>query len=302
MHLIVPFAAPLSEGGHHALHALQLPALDALLARLTLAHRDDGDASSFSPPHERALARALGFAGADGELPFAAWHAQQDGIGTDDLAWGELTPVHWEVGADGVRLLDPAALALDDAGSHAIFELLQPLFEAEGALLLYGAPTRWYLAHESLRALRCASLDRVIGRNIEAWLPSGPQARLMRRLQNEAQMLLHEHGVNEWREAHGLWPINSFWLSGCGLPQGVRTHEPPRVEERLRVPALAEDWAAWVEAWTRLASELPRMGLTTLTLCGERSAVQYATRERSWWQRLRGTLQAPSALSVLESL
>ena len=39
MHLIVPFAAPLSEAGRHALQTLKLPQLDARLGRLTQVAR-----------------------------------------------------------------------------------------------------------------------------------------------------------------------------------------------------------------------------------------------------------------------
>jgi hypothetical protein len=256
---------------------------------------------SFSPPHERALARAIGLAGADGELPWGAWHAARDGVEVDDLAWGLLTPVHWEVGSDHIRLTDPAALALDEAESRALFEAVQPLFESEGAALVYGASQRWYVAHETLQELRTASADRAAGRNIDAWLPQGPQARLMRRLQNEVQMLLYTHPLNAEREARGALPVNSFWLSGCGAQQPTNA-SVPAVDERLRVAALAEDWAAWAEAWHALDEELGHRPPETLVLCGERSAVEYATASRSLWQRLRGTLRGVSAAAVLESL
>ncbi|MEW6708004.1 MAG: hypothetical protein AB1430_24420 [Pseudomonadota bacterium] len=302
MHLIIPFAAPLSDAGRQALQTLRLPHTEALLRRMKLLSRDDGDAFSFSPPHERALARALGLAGADGELPWGAWLAAQDGVDTADLAWGLLTPVHWDVGSDQVRLTDPAALALTEADSHVFFETVKPLFESEGAALLYRAPLRWYVAHESLADLPCASLDRAVGRNVDAWLPKGPQARLMRRLQNEAQMLLHAHALNAERESRGQLPVNSVWLSGCGLSQAVG-RPAPVVDERLRAPALAEDWAAWAEAWAALDAELGRRPPQTLELCGERSAVQYGTQARSLWQRLQGTLRGGvHAVALLESL
>lgn len=306
MHWIVPFAAPLSEAGRHALHTLKLPQLEALLARSVQAERDEGDALSLSTPHERALARALGLAGADGELPWGAWLAGQDDIDTGDLAWGLLTPVHWEVGADHVRLTDPAALALDEASSRAFFEALRPLFESEGLLLVYGAPERWYVAHESLKHLATASPDRVIGRHLDAWLPAAPEARLLRRLQNEAQMLLYTHPLNAEREAAGELPLNSFWLSGCGVRQSTKPPPGLRVDERLRHAALAEDWASWTEAWRALDAELGQALRTgnplSLVLCGERNGVRFDTRTPSLWQRVRATLQAPSSIALLESL
>ena len=60
MHLLIPFAFASSEGCAQAFHQLKLPALQALLARLTPLTPDSGDEFSLTPPHERALAQALG--------------------------------------------------------------------------------------------------------------------------------------------------------------------------------------------------------------------------------------------------
>jgi len=47
-------------------------------------------------------------------------------------------------------------------------------------------------------------------------LPETPQARLLRTLHNEAQMLLYAHPINQQRENAGRMPINSLWLWGAG--------------------------------------------------------------------------------------
>ena len=88
MHLLVPFASDRSEACRHVLRDLALPNLERLLALLAPAGRDDGDAGSFSPPHERALAAAWGWHGGDGLLPFAAHAAAGDGIATGDAGLG----------------------------------------------------------------------------------------------------------------------------------------------------------------------------------------------------------------------
>lgn len=301
MHLLIPFAAPLSDAGRQALQTLRLPALDAALRRLAPTHRDDGDAMSLSPPHERALARALGLAGADGALPWAALHAAAAGIATADLAWGELTPVHWRVGSDQVGLVDPASLSLDEAESRALFDALHPMFEAEGVVLVWHSPLLWLAAHESLRELPTASIDRVIGRSVEHWLPAGEDAQLARRLQLQAQMLLHGHAVNEAREARGELPVNSLWLSGCGVHQAPAAGAEVVLDERLRAPALAEDWAAWAEAWQALDRERLAQA-STLTLAGERSAVCLQNTPRGLWSRLRHSMAAPQATGLLQTL
>ncbi|HZT56108.1 MAG TPA: hypothetical protein VFA35_07780 [Burkholderiaceae bacterium] len=313
MHLLIPFASALSDAASHVLRDLALPNLSALLARLTLAQRDDADAYTLSPPHERALAAAAGWQGADGCLPFAAQAAAHDGLEAGDLAWGLVTPSHWHVGRDHVTLADPAALQLSEAESRAAFDAVRELFESEGFRLEWGAPMRWYAAHESLVELPCASLDRVIGRNVELWM-RGSEARsrpakLVRRLQSELQLLLYPHALNDEREQRGALTLNSFWLSGCGRAQREEG-TPPRVDASLRAPLLAEDWAGWAEAWRAVdagpIAELlaaARAGdAVALTLCGDRGAHRFESVAQSMWQRLGSRFKSPEPHAVLEAL
>lgn len=306
MHLLIPFAGPGSEAGRQALRGLVLPNLAALLARRDLVLRDDGDELSFSPPHERALARALGLAGADGCLPWAAQHAAQDGRDPGDLAWGLVTPAHWQLGSDHVTLVDPDSLQLDEATSRALLDAVHDLFEDEGFVLVYGAPLRWYLGHASLAGRRTASPDRVIGRNVDRWMMPGDDARLLRRLQSEVQMRWYVHPLNAEREAQGALPVNSFWLSGCGVHQRSAWPAGLQLDDRLRRPALAEDWLAWSAAWQALdAGPLAALRAETsagLTLCGERSAATFAPAPGSAWQRLTARWRQPDPRPLLESL
>jgi len=151
----------------------------------------------------------------------------------------------------------------------------------------------------------------VIGRNVDAWLPRQPEAKRLRRLQNEVQMLLHRHPVNAAREAAGALAVNSFWLSGCGRAQPDQRTEV-HFDSRLRAPALQGDPAAWCEAWRAidhraiepLLAAAERREPARLTLCGERNAVELAPGKHSWWQRAAGALKPrrASALALLESL
>ena len=310
--LLIPFAAPLAEAGRAALATLPLPRLQAALARCDVAV-DAGDEWSFTPPHERAQARAWGWSGGDGQLPFAARAAAEDGLVDaavqGDLAWGLVTPVHWHVGTDQVSLLPPSQLMLAEAESRALFEALRPLFTDEGFVFAWGAPLRWYAAHESLAGLRTASLDRVIGRNVDPWLGSDPAARRIRRLQAEVQMLLYTHPVNDEREARGLLPVNSFWLSGCGVAQPL-TAAPIAVDDRLRSAALTDDWPGWTRAWETLDEGPIAAWLDAasgdpgalLVLAGERSAASLTPTRRGWWQALRSRLAPSAPRTLLETL
>jgi hypothetical protein len=309
MHLLIPFAAPLSEAGRQAAAALALPQLQALLARCPEVQRDSADEWNFSPPHERALALALGWQGAAGLLPWAARAAQGDGIATADLAWGLMTPAHWHLGTEQISLIDPAGLMLDDSAARAFFEAVAPLFVSEGFAMHYGSAQRWYLAHESLAGLATASIDRVIGRNVDGWLGHDPAAQRLRRLQSEVQMLLYTHPLNDERAARGLLAVNSFWFSGCGVAQ-PEAPNPPRVDERLRSPALADDWPAWCRAWETLdagpLAALRRQADSgqpvALTLCGERAWARFESAPRSLLQRLRGLWTRSAPFTVLETL
>lgn len=319
MHLLVPFASDGSEACRHVLPDLALPNLERLLALLSPAGRDEGDAHSLSPPHERALGAAFGWHGGDGTLPFAAHAAQADGVDVGDRAWGLFTPSHWQLGRDRVVLLDPAELNLAEDDARALFATLCELVEGDGFTAAWGAPGRWYAARADLDGLATASLDRVVGRSVDRWLhPPASEASAarravhagLRRLQSEAQLAFHAHPVNEAREQRGEPAVNSFWLSGCGKAQPAHSGAAPDVETSLRSPLLAGDWAAWAEAWhafdagplARLLTAVRAGASATLTLCGERSAARYEPAARSWWQRLGSRRQRSEPHAVLAGL
>lgn len=320
MHLLIPFACALSEPATEVVRDLALPTLARLLQRMTAAgvdEGDEGDEYSLSPPHERALARAWGWPLADGGLPFAALAAAADGLDVAGQAWGLLTPTHWDVGRDHVTLSDPRALNLRADESRALFDAVRDLFDSEGLMLTWGAPARWYATHESLAQQRSASLDRVIGRNVDLWLrgeahmgPSTPTStRLLRRLQSEVQLLLYPHPINEAREARGDLTVNSFWLSGCGRYRAADTANV-QVDESLRLPLFMQDWAAWADAWraldggplVRLLASVERGDEATLTLCGERHARTFEHRPQPLLKKLRQRWNAPQPAVVLEAL
>ena len=119
MHLLVPFASALSEAAVHTLRDLQLPRLQKLLTLLAPAARCGDDEYTLTPPHERALAEALGLRGEDGRIPWGARQARLDGIDVGAQAGALMTPVHWAGGREQVTRVDPATLALSEAESRA---------------------------------------------------------------------------------------------------------------------------------------------------------------------------------------
>lgn len=295
MHWLVPFAAPLTDAGRSALKGLSLANLPRLLAQAEETARDEGDEWSLSPPHERAWARAAGWAPVDGCVPLAAQAAAERGWDGDAPGWGLLTAVHARLGTEQVSLMDPALLALAADEDGTLDAMVRDVFASEGFEPRALGEGRWLCRHTSLDGLPTASLDRVVGRNVDRWLGADPRARLARRLQIEMQMLLHDHPLNYQREADGRLGVNSVWLSGTGPLPHAAPDGMPVLDDRLRRAALAEDWAAWAAAWQALdagplAEALARAGrgeTVTLTLCGERSALTWQTRPRGalarWW-------------------
>ncbi len=320
-HLILPHASAASDAGAAAIRTLDLPNLSRLLARLTPGPTWGDDEYTLNVPHEAVLADLHGWNAADGRLPFAAHQARADGVSADLVSgpagWGQVTPCHWLVGADKITLLNPSMLELDETESRALLDAVRPSFEAEGWTVHYGAPLRWYVRHAELAGLSTASLDRVIGRNLELWLRGlDPQARRVRRLQVEAQMLWHGHAVNETREERGALPVNSFWLSGTGAAaQAAPLPTDHTVDARLREPLMSDDWASWCAAWkalddgpvAELLTALNARQPCSLTLCGERRAQRFDAAPVSGgmagaWQRWRASSRRVPVADVLGTL
>ena len=298
-HLLIPFAAASAPVCQALLPGLRLPNLQALLPQLTEQAADRNDDHSLSPPHERALARALGLPATDGRVP---WAAAQSDAPTVPQAWFSLC--HFQVGMEQVTLLPGAQIALDEASSRALFDAFEPLCAEDGLTLRWDSPAEWHASGEPLRNIACASLDRVSGRMVDAWMAQSPAnpagAQLLKRLQSEAQMLFYTHPAHDARTAAGLLPVNGFWVHGAGaLEAPLALGEPPHMPDDLRQAALRNDWAAWQAAWTSLdAGEIANLLAAaqrgepvTLTLCGERHARTWTTAPASAFARIGRTLK-----------
>jgi hypothetical protein len=291
MHLMIPHASALDEAARHAFSSLALPNLAALLNRLSPAETWGSDEFSPQPPHHLALAALRGQA-----QPSAAAWAVDAG---PELAWALMSPVHLAVGNDGVDVLPPAALNLPESDAARFAAVLHELWpEAEGWQWRLLDATRWAIGHATaLDGLEAASIERAAGRPIEPWLP---QSRVLRRWQNEAQMLLHEHALNAEREARREHAINSVWIGDIGRSNGQAGGVT--VDARLTEPLLNGDLAAWAEAWQRLDAGPLAQPLTSLTLCGERFARRFTAQPLSLMSKLKRRFQAPDVAAVMEAL
>jgi len=205
-------------------------------------------------------------------------------------AWFVLQPVHIHIARDHLVLTDPRQLALDENEARALFDIAEPLFSEAGKQLMFGDARTWFVRAEDWSELLTASPDAASGHNIDLWMPRGPNERDWRKVQNEVQMHWFNHPINEAREARGERPVNSLWLWGgpsprewpasgsydkaCNLSgwmrafrQGARQYADaahaanliPGLAGRnlllldaLLEPALANDWARWLDAMRKL--------------------------------------------------
>ncbi|MEN8503194.1 MULTISPECIES: regulator [Paraburkholderia] len=231
LHLLLPFALPAAADASTALHDIQSPALDRLIARATLVERVIGEDFQRTLPHERWVARQFGAlpsgAAAADEAPLAPYMLRADGGEPGNATWACVQPVHVRIAHDHLVLIDPASLELSDEEAGALLAVARPLIEELGVRIEAPKPTRWYLSGEGFGTLAGASPLRASGRNIEIWLPheahSGERSRAWMKLQNEVQMAWFEHPVNEAREARGLPAVNSIWFHAQGAAQPVRS-------------------------------------------------------------------------------
>jgi hypothetical protein len=315
-HLLIPFASLYvePESGTIDWSRLELPNLAWLLSRLQAAPLDAGTEDSLSPPHERALAKALGLGPTtDGLIPWAALQASARlGAASSTQGWAIITPCHWQLATSHVAMEDPAQLLLTEQESRALLAAMQPYFEEDGLSLHYVGPTTWLAQGDVFRDLPTASLDRVAARKVDDWLPRSASARALRRLQNEMQMLLYTHPVNDARTDQRQRPVNSFWISGTGpLPPNLNPGTAlPTMPTMLTEASRTGHTGTWMAAWqqvdnTACAALRERLSAgqpVQLTLCGERSAQHYQSGALGLRQKITNLFRPPSIASVLQPL
>lgn len=123
-----------------------------------------------------------------------------------DAWWSRLDPVHLVAGNDSLRMAPPL---LDDDDAAALVAYLS--HELEITIRCADA-MHWYACFTPYTESLSAPTD-ALGRNIDGYLPK--DAVLLRWI-NEAQMVLHQHPVNQRRADHGEPAINCLWPWGGG--------------------------------------------------------------------------------------
>ncbi len=135
-------------------------------------------------------------------------------------------PVHLAVNGDAVTLDATAGADLSQEDAQSLIAHLNAHFAADDMRLSLVSSGEWLLEAPRPKAATTTALPQVHGRSIETHLPLGSEAHLLKRIGNEAQMMLHEAAVNLARQARGQLPINGLWLWGGGEDCGVGVSNP----------------------------------------------------------------------------
>ncbi len=294
-----------------ALAALPLPFVRQWLANSVAQHTLTTTAEGLALPDEWARADTLGWTSPHGTWPWAALAAQDSPVhhSTADHAWAFIRLCHWQVGNGQFTLQDPGPIT--QAESDALMASMRAYFEEDGITLHAFEPGRWLAQSALFDGLASASAERVMGLPIEPWLLGAhlatlpPPIRTLRRLQNEMQMLLYQHPVNDTRRT----AINSIWVEGCGAfssdcPAPLAGTTAVVLLDDLREPWLLRDATAWARAWEHLDAEVLPAWLqppgARIAWCGQRQARWWVHQPPSLWLRLR-RLVRPSPLSEVLS-
>lgn len=157
--------------------------------------------------------------------PMAAITRQRDAGDAVLHQWLRADPCHVRPDMNGARVLAIGELGLGHDEAQALLAPLRPLFGDVGFQLSAPVPSRWYVALPIGSKLPLFSPpEQVLGDDLFEHLPDGPEGRRWRALLNEAQMILHNHPVNEVRAKAGLPAVNSLCFWGAGqLPDHVRS-------------------------------------------------------------------------------
>ncbi len=226
-----------------------------------------GRAATDESPHETWLRARFGL---DASVAACALPPAPDG--SPDLL---VRPVHLRLALDHAVLAPPASLALDAAQAAALAGRANEVLVDEGLRLVVESPGAWRLIavdptaagaeFAALAALRTCSARLAIGRDVDAFQPSGAAARRWRRLDTLVQMAWFDHPANAAREAAGHLPVNALWLEGAaGRPArrpfasvGADNPAVAGLARRSGAEVSALEPAEAVAGWLRRALDAP---------------------------------------------
>ena len=154
------------------------------------------------------------------DKPFAALSLLAEKVTDIELDstsyWLRADPVNLQPDRDTALMAGYEELALTQDEADKLVEQINTHFADEPWQLYTFAPHRWYLRLDKTPNLKTTPLPKVLGEDINTFMPTGDDADYWFKIMNELQMLIHGSNVNFERDSRNMWVANSVWLWGGG--------------------------------------------------------------------------------------
>lgn len=138
--------------------------------------------------------------------------------------WLRADPVHLRIEQNHIMLADRHIFQLTHDEALQFTDAINQLLVNDNITVFPFHPYRWYICLPEPPDLYTHTLNTAICKNINNLMPTGKASINWHKIINEVQMLLHDHPLNQQREARDQLAINSLWLWGGGkLPQTSRS-------------------------------------------------------------------------------
>ena len=308
------------------INELKIPYFRKILKRSGQPFKKIQSPQALNTATEVATARAMGWHPLEGELPFAALKAAELGLHPPmqikEGSWAFITLCSWHVQHGQVTFRgDANSIGLTQSQSDQALEEMKPYFQEDSIFILSHPqlpPGQWLAYSEHFYGLASASLARVSARVIDDFLigtgksANHKSARTLRRLQNEMQMLLYQHAIND----ESSLPINSFWISGTGNLEAFHPSRQSALENYRQIQIVdvlpskkemaltdASSWIQiWSDEWERIDESVIRPYLddflsvsegTEISLCSETICLTLTPVQPNWMDRFIKFFKSP---------
>jgi len=146
-----------------------------------------------------------------------------------------IDPVHLKPDRDHLILFGPKSLSLSMLEAKKIRDELVACYQDLAWKIDCCDANNWVLILDQPPQENFNPLSDVIGKSIGDYLPTGPNRNYWLNINNEIQMLLHNHPTNLEREQQGKLTANSVWFWGGG---GLQTLLKKNIEP-------GQDYRVW---------------------------------------------------------
>lgn len=183
--------------------------------------------------------------GGDNDLPLAGLTAHKFRLPPAN-AWLLAQPVECAADMRAVYCEGYEHLDITPQEAAQLIDTINEHLGPQGMRMYAPEPNHWLLASQNAIEFTTTALDDVVGENIAAFTPK-KAAQDWQQLFVEIEMLLHQHPVNQLRQAAGQSVINACWLWGEGELQAL--HKQPETTI-VSSQDLCHVLAEWVDGQT----------------------------------------------------